>query len=97
VLGSLKSEVRLVLALHTLETKHDLLRGLSLLVEHWLGLATISLLLTVVTALSLCVQGSLASLVLCDFVDCVLLAVFGCAEGLLHLGDGHLPGIRVMS
>ena len=52
MLGSLKSEVRLVLALHTLETKHDLLRGLSLLVEHWLGLATISLLLTVVTALS---------------------------------------------
>merc|ERR1711918_52751 len=89
VLGALERIVRLVLALDTLQAKHDLLRRLSLLVEHRLGLATIALLFAVVTTLTLCVQGCLASFVLGHLVDGVLLAVLSSTEGLLHLWDGH--------
>lgn len=41
---------------------------LSLLVEHRLGLTTITLLLSIVTTLTLGVQGGLTSLVLSDLV-----------------------------
>merc|ERR1712216_32344 len=75
VLGALQSIVRLVLALDTLQAKHNLLRGLSLLVEHRLSLTTVALLLAVVATLTLCVQRCLASFVLGHFVNGVLLAV----------------------
>ena len=52
VLGALESIVGLVLALDTLETEHNLLGGLGLLVEDRLGLTTVTLLLAVVTALT---------------------------------------------
>ena len=52
MLGALECVVRLVLALDTLETEDNLLGGLSLLVENWLGLATVTLLLAVVTTLT---------------------------------------------
>merc|ERR1712199_91677 len=89
VFGALEGVVGLVLALDTLETEHNLLGGLSLLVEHRLGLTTVTLLLAVVTTLTLGVQGGLAGLVLGHLVDGVLLAVFGSTESLLHLRDGH--------
>ena len=52
VLGALEGVVGLVLALDTLETEHNLLGGLSLLVEDRLGLTTVALLLAVVTTLT---------------------------------------------
>ena len=52
VLGALEGVVRFVLALDTLQTQHDLLGGLSLLVEDRLGLTTVALLLAVVTTLT---------------------------------------------
>merc|ERR1712147_592313 len=89
MLGALEGVVGLVLALDTLETEHNLLGGLSLLVEDRLGLTTVALLLAVVTTLTLGVQRSLTSLVLGHLVNGVLLAVLGCAESLLGLRDGH--------
>jgi len=52
VLGALQGVVRLVLALDTLETEHNLLGGLGLLVEDRLGLATVTLLLAVIATLT---------------------------------------------
>ena len=52
VLGALEGVVGLVLALDTLEAEHNLLGGLSLLVEDRLGLTTVTLLLAVVTTLT---------------------------------------------
>jgi hypothetical protein len=60
VLATLKSQLCLSLALCALQSQDDLLGSLSLLVEDWLGLTTITRLLSVVTALSLCEEGSLA-------------------------------------
>jgi len=68
VLASLERNVRSVLALGALESEHDLLGGLGLLVEDGLGLTTVTLLLPVVTTLTLSVQRSLTSLVLGDLV-----------------------------
>lgn len=59
VLAALQSELLLGLAGSALETKDDLLGGLGLLVEHGLGLSSVSALLTVVTALTLGEKGSL--------------------------------------
>jgi len=96
VLGTLERIVRLVLALDTLEAEHNLLSGLGLLVEDRLGLTTVTLLLTVITALTLGVERSLAGLVLGNLVDGMLLAVLRCAVGLLHLWDSHLQKPRVL-
>lgn len=68
VLASLQSHVRTVLARGALQTQHDLLGGLGLLVENGLGLSTVTLLLSVVTTLTLSKEGSLTSLVLGDLV-----------------------------
>lgn len=81
VLGTLDGKHLLSLALLALHTKYDLLGGLCLLVEDWLGLTTETLLLGVVTTLTLSVVGSLASLVLGDLVDGVLSALRVLAEG----------------
>jgi hypothetical protein len=71
-----------LLAGRALEAKDNLLRGLSLLVEHRLGLATVTALLAVVTTLPLRVKARLARLVLRHLVRGVLLAAL--AEGLLR-------------
>jgi len=56
-------------------------------VEDGLGLTTITALLAVVTALALGEGRGLASLVLSDLVQGVLLAVLPLAEGLARLGN----------
>lgn len=53
VLATLHGELHLVLAVLALETEGDLLGGLGLLLEDWLGLTSITLLLTVVTPAAL--------------------------------------------
>ena len=59
MLATLEGELGLGLAVGALESKDDLLGGLSLLVEDWLGLTSVTRLLSVVTTLSLCEKGSL--------------------------------------
>lgn len=55
MLATLEGELGLGLALHALQSQHNLLRGLRLLVENGLGLTTITALLTVVSTLTLAV------------------------------------------
>merc|ERR1739848_242587 len=77
-------------AYHTRATSAvQLLVGLGLLVEHGLGLSTISLLLHVVTALALGKQRRLANLVLRHLVHGVALALAAPAKGAALLGDVH--------
>lgn len=59
VLAALEGQLGLGLALRALQSQHDLLGGLGLLVEDRLGLTTITGLLSVVTALTLSEKGSL--------------------------------------
>lgn len=75
VLAALDGQLLAVLAFRALHTQHNLLCRLGLFPEDRLGLTTISPLLTVVTTLALGVQGILALLVLCHFVQGVLLAL----------------------
>lgn len=65
--------------IYAFQSQNDLLRGLSLFVEYWLGLTTVSRLLAVVSALSLGEQRGFTSLVLGDLMLCMLLAVFALA------------------
>jgi hypothetical protein len=53
VLGTLKAQLLLSLAVLAFKTQHNLLGGLSLLVKDRLGLTTITHLLVVVTSLTL--------------------------------------------
>lgn len=62
MLAALQGQLHLGLARHTLQTQHDLLGGLSLLVEDRLGLTTVTGLLAVVTSLSLSEERSLERL-----------------------------------
>lgn len=73
-----------------LQPQHNLLGGLSLLVEDGLCLTTITGLLPVITALSLGCQTVLAFLVLGHLVQGVFLAFLVLAVGLLGLWDIHL-------
>lgn len=59
VLATLEGELGLGLAVGALESQNDLLGGLSLLVEDWLGLTSVTRLLPVVTTLSLGEEGGL--------------------------------------
>ena len=79
MLAALDGVLGHLLARLALQTEHDLLGGLSLLVEDGLGLTTITALLTIVTPLTLSVQASLSSLVLGDLVQGVLLALLALA------------------
>lgn len=72
-----------VLGLGALKLEGDILRGLGLLAEHWLGLATETGLLGVVAALTLSSCGILALLVLGDLVDSVLSKLGAVAPELL--------------
>lgn len=90
VLASLQRQLELGLALDALQSQHDLLGSLGLLVEDGLGLTTITRLLAVVTSLSLSEQRGLASLVLGDLVLGVLAAVLALAVGVTGLGNVDL-------
>lgn len=61
VLASLERQLRLGLALCALQSQHNLLGGLSLLVEDRLGLTTVTGLLAIVTALTLGEEGGLGA------------------------------------
>ena len=87
MLGALEDVLDGLLAAGAGELKDDLLGGLSLLVEDGLGLATITTLLTVVTALTLSEEAGLTSLVLGDLELLVLVAGDGATEHLLLLGE----------
>lgn len=90
VLATLQSKLALGLALDALQSQHNLLGSLGLLVEDGLGLTTISGLLAVVTTLSLGEKRGLASLVLGDLVLGVLAALLALAEGVTGLGNVDL-------
>jgi hypothetical protein len=90
VLASLEGELCLGLASCALQSEDNLLGGLGPLVEDGLGLTSVTGLLTVVTALTLGEQRSLASLVLGDLVLGVLLAVLALAVGTAGLGNVDL-------
>lgn len=85
VLTSLQSQLSSGLASNTFQSQDDLLGGLSLLVENWLGLTTEPGLFTVITSLTLSEQGSLTSLVLGNLVLSVLTAVLTLTVGLSGL------------
>lgn len=90
VLTSLQSQLSLGLAVDTLQSQNDLLGGLGLLVENWLGLTTETRLLTVVSSLTLGEQGSLTSLVLGNLVLGVLLAQLTLTVSLSELWNVNL-------
>ncbi|CDK26984.1 unnamed protein product [Kuraishia capsulata CBS 1993] len=85
VLTTLQSQLGLGLTSNTFQSQHNLLGSLGFLVENWLGLTTVTGLLTVVTTLTLGVQGSLTSLVLGHLVLGVLAASLTFAVGLSGL------------
>lgn len=58
--------------------------------ENGLGLTTITGLLTVVTSLTLGIEGGLTSLVLGDLVGSVLSALLALTEGVSGLGNVNL-------
>lgn len=89
VFGSLDAQLLLGLALLTFHTEHDLTRGLSLLVEDRLCLTTETHLLRVVTTLSLGEVRRLTGLVLGNFVNLVLSAVFARAVSSALLRNIH--------
>ena len=60
-----------------------------LFVENRFGLTTETRLLAIVTPFTLCEERRLASFVLGDLVQGVLLALLACAEGLASLRDVH--------
>lgn len=90
MLATLQGQLALGLALDALQSQHNLLGGLGLLVEDRLGLTTITGLLAVITTLSLSEQRGLASLVLGDLVLGVLAALLALAVGVTGLGNVDL-------
>lgn len=90
MLATLQRQLQLGLALDALQSQHDLLGSLGLLVEDRLGLTTITGLLSVITTLSLGEKGGLASLVLGDLVLGVLAALPALAVGVSGLGNVDL-------
>jgi len=90
VLATLQRKLELGLALDTLQSKDNLLGGLSLLVEDRLGLTTVTGLLAVISTLTLGEQGGLSSLVLGNLVLGVLAALLALAVGVTGLGNVDL-------
>lgn len=88
MLAALDGELLLGLASGALHTENNLLGGLSLLVEHGLGLTSESGLLAIVTTLSLGDLRVTTLLVLGDLVGFVLGTLL--AEGVAGLGNVHL-------
>ena len=87
-LASLEDLATSAFALHTLKLESDLLSLLCLLTEDWLGLATESLLLGIISPLSLHSLGVFAFLILGNFVWWMLLAFL--AVSILLLGCVNL-------
>lgn len=87
MLTSLQSQLSLGLADDTLQSQNDLLGNLGFLVENWLGLTTVTSLLTVISSLTLSEERSLTSLVLGNPVLGVFTAVLTLAIGLSGLWD----------
>lgn len=87
VLAALKRELGLGLARDALKTENNLLGSLGFLVENGLGLTTVTTLFAVITTLTLSEKGSLAGLVLGDFVLSMLAAILALAVGLTGLGN----------
>lgn len=87
MLASLEGKLSLGLAGGALQSEDNLLGGLSLLVENLLGLTTVTALLTVVTTLTLSIEGGLTSLVLGNLVLGMLAALLTLAVGLSGLGN----------
>ena len=85
VLASLQWKLHLSLANNTLQSQHNLLGSLGLLSENLLSLTTETSLLSVISSLTLSVQGSLTSLVLCNSVLGVLSALLALAVSLSGL------------
>jgi hypothetical protein len=77
--------LKLGLTSNTFQSKDNLLSGLCLLVENWLGLTTVTGLLSVISSLTLGVKGSLTSLVLGNSVLSVLSALLTLTVGLSGL------------
>jgi len=77
----LQCQLCLRLADGALQSKHNLLGSLCLLVENRFCLTSVTGLFAIITTLSLCKEGSLSSLVLGDFVLGVLLASLALAVG----------------
>lgn len=90
MLATLQGKLALGLALDTLQSQHNLLGSLSLLVEDRLGLTTVTGLLAVITTLSLGEKRGLAGLVLGDLVLGVLAALLALAVGVTGLGNVDL-------
>merc|ERR1719296_558668 len=87
VLGPLQRQMLLRLTFLALQTKHNLPRGLGLLVEDGLGLSSKTHLLRIVTTLSLGEVGRLSGLVLGHLVGLVLAALLTRAVGFAFFGD----------
>lgn len=85
MLTSLQSQLKLGLTGDTFKSQDDLLGGLSFLVENWLGLTTVTGLLSVISSLTLGVQRCLTSLVLGHSVLSVLSALLTFTVGLSGL------------
>lgn len=96
MLTSLQSQLSLGLASNTFQSQNNLLGSLSFLVENWLGLTTETGLFTVITSLTLSVQGSLTSLVLGDLVLGVLTTVLTFAESLSGLWNVNCKRNRLV-
>lgn len=90
MLATLQRQLQLGLALDALQSQHNLLGGLGLLVEDRLGLTTITGLLSVVSSLSLGEERGLAGLVLGHLVLGVLAALLALAVGVSGLGNVDL-------
>ena len=68
LLATLQRQLHLIFAGSAFQPEDDLLRRFGLLVEDRLRLTTVTGLLSVVAALSLCEEGGLSGLVLGDFM-----------------------------
>ena len=77
--------MKLCLTADTFQSQDNLLGSLSFLVENWLGLTTVTGLLSVISSLTLSVQRSLTSLVLGHSVLSVLSALLTLTVGLSGL------------
>ncbi|CAH9068766.1 unnamed protein product, partial [Cuscuta europaea] len=94
MIAPLDCVLRNMLASLTLQPQDNLLCGLGLFVEDWFGLSTITRLFTIIMTLPLSCKTILSFFVLCDLMQCVLLAFFGLAECLFGLWNVHHGGRR---
>lgn len=97
MLRSLDAKLLLGLTLFTFQSKDDLTCGFSFLMEDGLSLSPETHLLGIVTTLSLGKVGSLSCLVLCNFVDSVLLALSSTVSSTFLWYVHHFDCERILS